>query len=356
MGFKRRNSSDSWMPKRVYKGKSAYEYRSPCGRAFRLCKLDAPQEDVWFHYREALHSSESKNTVNKLIDEFINSPQFRSKAITTQRDYRSCSNRIRKSFGQYLPDQIKIHHVRGFMDARGLESEVRANRELSFFTTMMSWGKERAKVKNNPCVGIKRYQEVARDRYVTNHEYQVVYDLAIPNLQAAMEIAYLCAARQKDILDLTLNDILEEGLYIEQNKTGIKQIKEWTPRLRRAVQLAISQPSKIRTNVLIHTKSGTAYTSSGIKSIYKRTVDKALGVRRARSNETPNEIKRRLKAFNKKYPKVLHESFTFHDLKAKGISDYIGDKQKFSGHKTYSQMQKYNRKVEIIKIVNPEEK
>lgn len=356
MGFKRRNTEDNWMPKRVYKGKSAYEYRSPCGRAFRLCKLDANPEDVWFHYREILISSKTKNTVSKLIDEFINSPQFHKKAMTTQRDYRSCSNRIRKAFGQYHPDQIKIHHIRGFMDARGRESEVRANRELSFFTVTMAWGVERAKVKCNPCKGIKRYQEKSRDRYVDDNEYQVVYNLAIPNLQCAMEIAYLCAARQRDILDLTRDDIRKEGLYIEQGKTGKKQIKEWTPRLKAAIDLAISQPSSIDTNILIHTKSGCAYTSSGIKSIFKRTVDKALGIRRARSNETPDEITRRLDAFNKKYPKILQEPFTFHDLKAKGISDYLGDKMKFSGHKTYSQMQKYNRKVEVVKIVNPKEK
>lgn len=356
MGFKRRNSDDNWMPPRVYRGKSAYEFRSSCGRTFRLCSLDANPEDVWFQYREVLNSKKSKSTVSKLIDEFIKSQQFRKKGITTQRDYRSCSNRIRKIFGEYHPDQIKIHHVREFMDARGLESEVRANRELSFMTGMMSWGLERAKVKHNPCKGIKRYKETARDRYVEDHEYDVVYNLAIPNLQAAMEIAYLCAARQRDVLDLTRDDIRDEGLYIEQGKTGKKQIKEWTPRLRAAVELALSQPSKIDTNVIIHTTSGTAYTSSGFKSIFRRTVDKALGVRRARSNETPDEIKRRLKAFNKKYPKVLHEPFTYHDLKAKSISQYEGDKQKFSGHKTYSQMQKYNRKVELVKILDPDKK
>ncbi|MCF3281340.1 integrase, partial [Escherichia coli] len=41
---------------------------------------------------------------------------------------------------------------------------------------------------------------------------------------------------------------------------------------------------------------------------------------------------------------------TFHDLKAKGISDYEGtgrDKQKFSGHKTESQVLVYDRKVKV---------
>jgi len=41
---------------------------------------------------------------------------------------------------------------------------------------------------------------------------------------------------------------------------------------------------------------------------------------------------------------------TFHDIKAKAISDYVGsskEKQMFSGHKTESQVDTYDRKVKI---------
>ncbi|WP_371419511.1 site-specific integrase [Hafnia paralvei] len=50
----------------------------------------------------------------------------------------------------------------------------------------------------------------------------------------------------------------------------------------------------------------------------------------------------------------LSFDFTFHDLKAKGISDLEGsilDKQKISGHKTASQTALYDRKVEIVPVV-----
>lgn len=46
---------------------------------------------------------------------------------------------------------------------------------------------------------------------------------------------------------------------------------------------------------------------------------------------------------------------TFHDLKAKGISDYEGtgkDKQKFSGHKTESQVLVYDRKIKVSPTLN----
>ncbi|MCD3127223.1 integrase, partial [Salmonella enterica subsp. enterica serovar Enteritidis] len=46
---------------------------------------------------------------------------------------------------------------------------------------------------------------------------------------------------------------------------------------------------------------------------------------------------------------------TFHDLKAKGISDYEGtakDKQKYSGHKTESQVLVYDRKVKMSQTLD----
>jgi hypothetical protein len=46
---------------------------------------------------------------------------------------------------------------------------------------------------------------------------------------------------------------------------------------------------------------------------------------------------------------------TFHDIKAKAISDYDGatkDKQLFSGHKTEVQVNTYDRKVKIMPKLN----
>lgn len=51
----------------------------------------------------------------------------------------------------------------------------------------------------------------------------------------------------------------------------------------------------------------------------------------------------------------MFKDFTFHDLKAKGISDYEGrgrDKQLFSGHKTEGQVLIYDRKVKISPILD----
>ena len=43
------------------------------------------------------------------------------------------------------------------------------------------------------------------------------------------------------------------------------------------------------------------------------------------------------------------EPFTFHDLKAKGVSDFKGNKQDASGHKTAAQVAVYDRKKKSFK-------
>tara|TARA_B110000444_G_scaffold117435_1_gene110495 strand:+ start:856 stop:1011 length:156 start_codon:yes stop_codon:yes gene_type:complete len=44
--------------------------------------------------------------------------------------------------------------------------------------------------------------------------------------------------------------------------------------------------------------------------------------------------------------------WTFHDLKAKAISDFQGDKQEFSGHKSRLQMEKYNRTADNVRVID----
>lgn len=51
---------------------------------------------------------------------------------------------------------------------------------------------------------------------------------------------------------------------------------------------------------------------------------------------------------------TLNFDFTFHDLKAKGISDLQGniyEKQAISGHKNVEQTARYDRKIAVVPVV-----
>ncbi len=144
-----------------------------------------------------------------------------------------------------------------------------------------------------------------------------------------MELSYLNGSRGGDVRTITIADIKDIGIYIQQNKTGKKQIKELTDRLQDAVDLAMSIRAEIlaKGNVispyLIINTHGQPYTASGLKTIWQKN-------------------KQRLAKEG-----ITIAGWTFHDIKAKGISDFDGDKQKFSGHKSQRQVEDYDRKPQV---------
>ena len=82
---------------------------------------------------------------------------------------------------------------------------------------------------------------------------------------------------------------------------------------------------------MLHQKSGHGYTRDGFNSRWRNA--KLLAA--------------------KTFPE-LNFDFTFHDLKAKGISDLeatLEEKQAISGHKNTAQTARYDRKTEIVQVV-----
>lgn len=338
MAGKRKNPADNWMPPRVYRGKAAYEFRNKDNKGIRLCALTEPQSAVWLAYEKAVGDEVEKKTFQNLADQFMSSPDFMDLSPETRKDYTKYSGKVLPVFGKINPDKIKPEHIRRYMDQRGLSSRVQANREKSFLSRVFRWSYERGYVKSNPCQGVKQFKEVARERYVTDEEYQAVYDVAPDIVRAAMEIAYLCVARQSDVLLLKVDQLHDAGIFICQGKTGVKQIKAWSDRLRQAVSLAQSIPLKpgMSSMFVLHQANGSKYTRDGFNTRWR---DAKI-------------------AAQEKHPH-LNVDFTFHDLKAKGISDLEGslaEKQAISGHKNSRQTAIYDRKVKVVPVVGNQKK
>lgn len=320
------------MPKRVYRGRSAYAWHPSGGGAIRLCGLDASQAEVWAAYEKAVAETKTRFDLSSLASMYFASPEFTKLKPNTTADYSRSWKILSPVFGHMNPAMIQPQHIRQYMDVRGKSSTVRANRERSLLSNIMAWGFERGLVKSNPCTGVRTFAEKRRERYITDAEYYAVRDIAPPNIRSAMEIAYRCAARQQDVLSLLRQQLLPEGIYIKQGKTGKQQIKQWTVELRAAVELAIGQPSTISSTWVIHTKHGQRYTRSGFNANWNRLIKLAVA------------------------QGLLSEPFTFHDLKRKGISDFDGDKQQFSGHMTKAMAERYNVKPDVVATIGTREK
>lgn len=324
MGRKRKEA-DRWMPTKLYRGKSAFEYRPVKGICIRVCALSCPRSVVLKRFADEFERFHTQaGTVASLVVDYFSSPQYQKKAVSTREKDEQYWDSLKPVFGHVDAKKVKPEHIRKYMDMKGEKAPITANRHHSFLSTVFAWGFERGRVTINPCRGVRKFTEKSRERYIEDWEYKAVFDQACVQVKAAMEISYCCAARQGDVLRLKRDQLLEDGVFIKQGKTGKQQIKRWTPRLRAAIALAQSITNRIESFYVIRTNSGTPYTSDGFRRRWKDAQYKAR-------KETGHAL-----------------DFTFHDIKAKAISDYEGDKQRFSGHKTASQVAIYDRKTPIV--------
>lgn len=333
MARTRTKKEDAWLPPRCYRGRSAYEFKPKNGGTIRLCDATATQAQVWTAYEALINDRKEDNTLAGLVEAFFSSADFRALAKDTQSDYRKYSVKVLGVFGKMLPGAIKPEFVRKYMDKRGLRSPTQANREKAFMSRVYRWAYERGMVNGNPTKGVRQFKEVARDRYVTNEEYAALFSIAPVVVQVAMELSYLCCARQKDVLEMQKSQFVADGIMIKQSKTKVKQIKGWSDRLEAAVKLAGTLPLKpgMSSIFVLHQTNGSKYSRDGFNSRWREAKELAKST----------------------YPGMSFD-FTFHDLKAKGISDLEGnayEKQAIAGHKNVEQTISYDRKIKVVPVV-----
>ncbi|HBA34882.1 MAG TPA: integrase [Gammaproteobacteria bacterium] len=317
-----RKPGTEWLPPRVYPGKSAYEFRPHTGETVKLAPLTASREAVLRRYHEELEAHERQaGSMNELINDFFKSADFRTISPASQKKYQQNSKKVLAVFGKMSAKAVKPEHIRQYMDKRGQTGKVAANREHAFMSRLFNWAYERGRVPVNPCRGVRKFSEKSRDRYISDAEYTAVYNAADQLTQAIMEISYCCAARISDVLALTVDQETPDGLYIKQGKTGKAQIKQWSPRLQAAVAHAKAAQTHRSTHRIVANHIGQKLTYDAFRERW----DKAR--RTAQANHPELKI-----------------DFTFHDIKAKAISDWDGDKKAMSGHKSDSQIAVYDRK------------
>ncbi|MBU0730404.1 MAG: hypothetical protein KKA70_11745 [Proteobacteria bacterium] len=331
MGRKRKKEFEK-LPPYVYLAKGRYIWRpyedGKLGKEIRLCNEKASFAEIWSAYETI--TGQERNTLRWLLNEYTISDQYGKLASSTRKvmEYQKniiCSTQLRdgRNFGTLPLKLISPGLIRKYLDKRAKTAPIMGNREIALISMAWSWARERDICGENPCLGVRKIQETPRDRYVTDDEYKLVYKLAIktapPYIPIGMEIAFLCRARLGEILDLQDTNLLEDGLLLQRSKKSKTQIITWSPRLKAAIKAAQKLKGVSWRKYILHNKHGLRIKEHAFKSAWQRLIHRCL-------------------------EKGLEERFTFHDLKAKGVSDFEGDKQLASGHKTAAMVEVYDRK------------
>jgi integrase len=224
----------------------------------------------------------------------------------TQRDYRSILDILRANFGHLEPQAVRPKHVAEFINVK--TGRVHRNRMVTILSTVFKKAMGRWCLDldlTNPCTVIERWPTKPRERYVTDEEFAAIRAIACPQIQIAMDLAYLTGQRQGDIVGLTWRQVKTIGLpradwviEIDQGKTGKKLGISISPEIEAVLQRARTMLPQIPHEYVIRTRHGRRYTMDGFRALWQRTIrsyEKLIG--------------------NKSNP--AH----FHDIRAKSISD-----------------------------------
>lgn len=272
-------------------------------------------------------------TLEWLLSSFIASPAFKERGLKTQREqsdmyYPRIVDAISERTGNRLGD-VPLWDITTAMLYRFLETQdgnTTRNKIKSLIGAAWSWAilTNDDIPQTSPTKELPRWEEKSRDRYVTDEDYRKIRRTLKPIYRAAMEIAYQCRARACEVMGLTEDDLLEEGIYIKRAKGSIPEITLWNRRLRTAVHMARQACNNPKSKQLFHDPDGCPISAKSWSARFKDCM-----TRRQASGKI-----------------TAKERFTFHDLKAKGVSDHEGN---YSGHKTQKGRKIYIRKAPKVK-------
>lgn len=225
----------------------------------------------------------------------------------TQDGYNRHLDALSKHFGHMEPNAVKPKDIGKFLDRP--KGKIQANRQIAVLSAIYTKMVGRWYVADvNPCLNVERNPAHRRTRYVTNEEYAALYAFAKPRIRLAMDLALLTAQRQSDLISLPWSNVRPDGILFTQSKSGKRLLLGISPSLEAVLDRArqMTPPGEC----VIRTRTGKAYTSEGFRACWQRTMQRAM--RKG----------------------ILTERFTFHDLRAKSISDTasIHDAYDRAGH------------------------
>jgi integrase len=154
-------------------------------------------------------------------------------ADSTKRQYRIAADKLKPVLIEFAPEQVTPRDVAAIRQHFS-DHPAMANRILSFLRSVFNFALDRGMVESNPCIGVKRNKEKARDRYLTDAEYLAIRNASPADLQPIIDMAYLTGQRIGDVLAIRLSDITPEGIEFRTQKTHTRLLVQMTPACRRA--------------------------------------------------------------------------------------------------------------------------
>ncbi|AOU99740.1 integrase [Acidihalobacter yilgarnensis] len=252
---------------------------------------------------------------------------LKDKSASTRKQYEQAARVLADALQEFNADQVTQADIADIKRAYADRPNM-GNRILSVLRLIFHHAVEWGEIPNNPAIGMRRYVEAKRDRYLSDQEYAAIWAAGSDSLRAIMDVAYLTGQRIMDVLRLRLSDITDGGIEIRQGKPGQRMLVEMTPGLRDAIEAAKTLIRPARAMTLFCTMRGARpYAYRTVRDMYASASEKA-GV----------------------------ANTTLHDLRAKALTDIDregGDAQALGGHSSAAMTKRYLRVLKTVKATPP---
>lgn len=316
-GMGRRRETDLHLPPRMRRKGHAFYYDAG-GRPRKWTPLGSDEAVARLKWAE-LENQEHGQTIASLIEYFFGAhvPKL---AENTRRSYKSLKVPIEKSFGHMLVRELTPEDVATYLDTHWSQSS--ANQQIAFLSSVYEKAMRRGWADRNPCKGISRHRVKRRGRYLTDDEYRAIRDKGSALVKVVMDLSYLTSLRPCDIAKIMRADVRQDGLYVEQKKTGRRQLYDMTPALKDALDAGKALAGSVVGLTVISKANGKPYTPGRLSVLFQRAA-KLAGVQKAQLRDIRAKAATDAKDEGQDYQALLgHTSRAMSDsyIKAKAVN------------------------------------
>lgn len=247
------------------------------------------------------------------------------KALRTQRDNRAELKNLRAVFGDSVIETITPVDVRRYLDGRqnkrtGEPVTVRANREIALLSDIVNWARENGITDMaNPCTGVERHEELGRERYATDEEFDAIYAKGDELLQDAMDLLLFTSQRPGDVIRMKRDRIIDGDFWVRQGKTRNKLRISIEGDFKAALERMLGRPRKATGLHLVQDRNGQPLT-------YWQLEDRWSAARAAAAADMPSVADLQMR-----------------DIRGKTATDLedLAHAQKLLGHASRAMTEKY---------------
>jgi integrase len=213
----------------------------------------------------------------------------------TQRDYGLMLTKIEAAFRDIDVAELDAGHVMDLRD-QWKDKPRSANKYQALLSVLCTYAIEKRILKANPCRDVRKLDERPRRVYQTHEVTAKVMEAAVAGRRhsgtgkawknangemyaALFAMAYLTAARAKDVRLLRWSDIRKTEILLEPTKTRKSSAAKIAVQITPAIQEVLDRAKslgKVKSPVYVfHTLKGTPLSASAVKSAWRRARSRA---------------------------------------------------------------------------------